>query len=84
MLKYRLADFKLCEKDVIKNYLEGGIDYVKLMCVYSHIPLLVALTYVKQYEQSDRVDREIESLQKFYKAEVIQWEIIKLEMFTML
>ena len=71
MIKYRLADFKICKPDVLKQYAEGGIDQVKLMCVYANIPLLVALTFVQQVEDTEKLKEDIEELKKFYKAKVI-------------
>lgn len=71
MLKYKLSEFKLCKPDVLRQYEEGGIDQVKLMCVYANIPLLVALSFVQQVEDSERVKEELTSLKDFYKAEVV-------------
>lgn len=72
MLKYKLSEFKICKPDILKQYEEGGLDQVKLMCVYANIPLLVALSFVQQVEDTERVRNELQALKEFYKAEVVQ------------
>ena len=69
-MKYKKKEYLVNKPAILKAYNEKGINHVTQLCAIIGLPLVVAFSYILEYNEDVEVRETMERLMKYYGVDV--------------